>query len=100
MRRPVAFAAVIIVALLALGLPFLRISWGTDARALPATAQARQVTEVLNRDFPVNSTSPIEAVVTLAEPAGCRGAGGSTAYTGRPVPPGGRDGRGCHGGQR
>jgi trehalose monomycolate/heme transporter len=85
MRRPVAFAAVIVVALLALGLPFLRISWGgTDARALPATAQARQVTEALNRDFPVNSTSPIEAVVTLAEPAGGpAGQAALTAYTGR-----------------
>ncbi len=70
MRRPVAFVVVITVALLALGLPFLRITWGgTDARALPATAQARQVTEALNRDFPVNSTSPIEAVVTLPESA-------------------------------
>ena len=85
MRRPAAFAVVIIVALLALGLPFLRISWGgTDARALPATAQARQVTEALNRDFPVNSTSPIEAVVTLAEPAGGpAGQAALTAYTGR-----------------
>ena len=85
MRRPAAFAAVIVVALLALGLPFLRVSWGgTDARALPATAQARQVTEVLDRDFPVNSTSPIEAVVTLAEPAsGPAGQAALTAYTGR-----------------
>jgi len=33
MRRPVAFVAVITVTLLALGTPFLRISWGgTDAR--------------------------------------------------------------------
>jgi len=75
MRRPVVFVVVITLGLLALGLPFLRISWGgTDARALPATAQARQVTEALNRDFPVNSTSPVEAVVTLrtlaAGPAG------------------------------
>ncbi len=70
MRRPVAFVVVITLGLLALGLPFLHISWGgTDARALPATAQARQVTEALNRDFPVNSTSPIEAVVTLPSPA-------------------------------
>jgi trehalose monomycolate/heme transporter len=85
MRRPVAFAVVIILALLALGLPFLRISWGgTDARALPATAQARQVTEALNSDFPVNSTSPIEAVVTLTEPAGGpAGRTALTAYTGR-----------------
>ena len=85
MRRPVAFVVVITVALLALGLPFLRISWGgTDARALPATAQARQVTEALNRDFPVNSTSPIEAVVTLPGPAsGPAGHAALASYTGR-----------------
>jgi len=70
MRRPVVFVVVITLGLLALGLPFLRVSWGgTDARALPATAPARQVTEALNRDFPVNSTSPIEAVITLPVPA-------------------------------
>ena len=70
MRRPVAFAVVITIALLALGTPFLRISWGgTDARSLPSTAQTRLVTESLNRDFPVNSTSPIEAFVTLPAPA-------------------------------
>jgi RND superfamily putative drug exporter len=70
MRRPVAFVVVITIALLALGTPFLRISWGgTDARSLPATAQTRLVTETLNRDFPVNSTSPIEALVTLPGPA-------------------------------
>ena len=85
MRRPVAFVVVITVALLALGLPFLRISWGgTDARALPATAQARQVTEALNHDFPVNSTSPIEAVVTLPEPAsGPAGQAALASYIGR-----------------
>ena len=85
MRRPVVFVVVITVALLALGLPFLRISWGgTDARALPATAQARQVTEALNRDFPVNSTSPIEAVVTLPELAsGPAGQAALASYTGR-----------------
>ena len=85
MRRPVAFVVVITVALLALGLPFLRISWGgTDARALPATAQARQVTEALNRDFPVNSTSPIEVVVTLPGPAsGPAGQAALASYTGR-----------------
>jgi len=85
MRRPVVFVVVITFALLALGVPFLRISWGgTDARALPATAQARQVTEALNRDFLVNSTSPIEAVVTLPEPAsGPAGQAALATYTGR-----------------
>ena len=37
MRRPVAFAVVIVVVLLSFGAPFLRVSWGgTDARVLPA----------------------------------------------------------------
>ncbi|HYZ54764.1 MAG TPA: MMPL family transporter [Streptosporangiaceae bacterium] len=85
MRRPVAFVVVITIALLALGAPFLRISWGgTDARALPAAAQPRQVTEALNRDFPANSTSPIEVVVTLPGPAGSpAGHAALAAYTGR-----------------
>jgi RND superfamily putative drug exporter len=65
MRRPVAIAAVIVVVLLALGTPFLRISWGgTDARVLPAANSVRQVQEALATEFPANSTNPIEAVVT------------------------------------
>jgi trehalose monomycolate/heme transporter len=65
MRRPVAIASVIVIVLLALGAPFLRISWGsTDASALPATATARQVQDALTSEFPANSTNPIEAVVT------------------------------------
>jgi RND superfamily putative drug exporter len=85
MRRPVVLVVVITLGLLALGLPFLRVSWGgTDARALPATAQARQVTEALNRDFPVNSTNPIEALVTLRAPvASPAGRSALAAYTGR-----------------
>jgi RND superfamily putative drug exporter len=64
MRRPVAYAAVIVVVLLALGSPFLHISWGgTDARVLSSSSAPRIVTEALNRDFPGNVTSPIEAVV-------------------------------------
>jgi RND superfamily putative drug exporter len=85
MRRPVAFVVVITIALLALGTPFLRISWGgTDARSLPATAQTRLVTEALNRDFPVNSTSPIEALVTLpAQVTSPAGHAALAAYTQR-----------------
>jgi RND superfamily putative drug exporter len=65
MRRPVVYAAVIVVALLALGAPFLKISWGgTDARVLPASSTVRQVQEALNSDFPANSTAPVQAVVT------------------------------------
>jgi trehalose monomycolate/heme transporter len=67
MRRPLAYITVITIALLALAAPFLRISWGgTDARTLPATSTIRQVSEALDSEFPVNSTAPIEALITGA----------------------------------
>jgi RND superfamily putative drug exporter len=70
MRRPVAYIAVIVIALLALGSPFRAITWGgTDARALPAGSAPRVVTEALARDFPVNSTTPIEAIIRFGGPA-------------------------------
>jgi RND superfamily putative drug exporter len=79
MRRPVAIASVIVIVLLALGAPFLRISWGsTDASALPASSAARQVQGALTSDFPANSTNPIEAVVT-----GVTNQERLTAYTAR-----------------
>jgi trehalose monomycolate/heme transporter len=65
MRRPLVYATVITIALLALGAPFLRISWGgTDARTLPAASAIRQVSQALDTQFPVNSTAPIEALIT------------------------------------
>jgi trehalose monomycolate/heme transporter len=65
MRRPVAYVVVIVIGLLALGTPFLKISWGgTDATSLPATATVRQIQDVLDTDFPANSTDPIEVLVT------------------------------------
>jgi trehalose monomycolate/heme transporter len=67
MRRPLIYATVIVVGLLALGTPFLHISWGgTDARSLPAAASVRQVQQRLDSDFPANSTAPVEALVTNA----------------------------------
>jgi trehalose monomycolate/heme transporter len=75
MRRPVAYVAVITIGLLALGAPFLRISWGgTDASTLPAASTVRQVSEALNREFPVNSTAAIEALVTLPRSTGATAA--------------------------
>ncbi|HEY3958134.1 MAG TPA: MMPL family transporter [Streptosporangiaceae bacterium] len=69
MRRPVLYAVVIVAALLALGTPFLSVAWGgTDARVLPVSSQPYQVTEALNRGFPANATTPIEATVTLPGP--------------------------------
>jgi uncharacterized membrane protein YdfJ with MMPL/SSD domain len=70
MRRPLVYVTVIVIGLLALGAPFLRISWGgTDARTLPAASVVRQVSEALDTEFPVNSTAPIEALVTGARAA-------------------------------
>ena len=79
MRRPVVYVTVIVIGLLALGAPFLRISWGgTDARTLPAASTVRQVSQTLAGDFPVNSTAPIEALVTL--PRAGAGAAALDAY--------------------
>jgi trehalose monomycolate/heme transporter len=81
MRRPVLYVSVIVVVLLALGAPFLHINWGgTDARTLPAGAAVRQVTETLNRDFPANATSPIEAIVQM--PGSVTAPGQRTALSG------------------
>jgi uncharacterized membrane protein YdfJ with MMPL/SSD domain len=67
MRRPAVYATVIVLGLLALGTPFLRISFGgTDARTLPAASTVRQVSQALDSQFPANSTAPIEALVTGA----------------------------------
>jgi uncharacterized membrane protein YdfJ with MMPL/SSD domain len=71
MRRPVVYVTVIVIGLLALGAPFLHISWGgTDARTLPAASTVRQVSQVLDTSFPVNSTAPIELLVTQPPGAG------------------------------
>jgi uncharacterized membrane protein YdfJ with MMPL/SSD domain len=67
MRRPAVYATVIVIGLLALDVPFLRVSWGgIDARTLPAASTVRQVSEALDSQFPANSTDPIEALVTGA----------------------------------
>jgi uncharacterized membrane protein YdfJ with MMPL/SSD domain len=82
MRRPIAYIAVIVIALLALGSPFRSITWGgTDARALPSGSAPRVVAEALANDFPVNATTPIEAVVKFGGPAwvGWRGQGQQSA---------------------
>src|SRR5262249_53445099 len=70
MRRPIVYIAVIVIALLALGSPFRSITWGgTDARALSSGSAPRAVSEALASDFPVNATTPIEAVVKFNGPA-------------------------------
>src|SRR6266536_831249 len=74
MRRPVAYAAVIVVALLALGSPFRNVAFGgIDARALPAGTESRQVSQTLDRDFTRNATTAIAVVVSGAGAADLRG---------------------------
>jgi trehalose monomycolate/heme transporter len=85
MRRPVIYAVVIVAALLALGTPFLSVKWGgTDATVLSASSQPHQVADALNRDFPGNATSPIQAVVRLPGPVSAPAQRAAlAAYTGR-----------------
>jgi trehalose monomycolate/heme transporter len=65
MRRPLIYVTVIVIGLLALGAPFLRISWGgTGASVLPASSAVRQVSDELATEFPANSTAPVEVLVS------------------------------------
>jgi trehalose monomycolate/heme transporter len=83
MRRPVVYVTVIVIGLLALGAPFLHISWGgTDARTLPAASTVRQVSQTLDSSFGVNSTAPIEVLVTQPDgvATGAAGAAALAAY--------------------
>ena len=65
-QAPVAFVIVIMALLLALGSPFLRVTWGAPTlRACLPRPLPGSVTQTLARDFPGNVTAPIEALVTL-----------------------------------
>ena len=65
MRRPIVYAAVIGVLLVAFGAPFLSARWGgVDARMLPENAASRIASTTLEQDFPANATTPIDVVVT------------------------------------
>jgi RND superfamily putative drug exporter len=65
MRRPILYIIGTVALLLALGSPFLHITWGgVDSRVLPVGTEARVVAETLERDFARNATSPIQVIVT------------------------------------
>ncbi|HEY7046093.1 MAG TPA: MMPL family transporter [Jatrophihabitantaceae bacterium] len=69
MRRPGVFAVPVVAVLLVLGAPFLHVKWGgIDARMEPKSAESRQVSDVLLRDFPGSRTDAIEAAVSLDVP--------------------------------
>jgi RND superfamily putative drug exporter len=77
MRRPGPVAAAAAVALLALGLPFLRIEFtGVDASVLPQDRSARVVNDALRTEFPPGPTSPL----TVVAGAGEQGRDAAAAY--------------------
>jgi len=58
MRRPVAYILVIVVALMALGAPFLSAAWGSvDERVLPVSAPSRVAADLGTREFGGESAS-------------------------------------------
>ena len=71
MRRPFAVMAATVVVLVALGLPFLRVSFGgVDARALPAASEARVATDAAAAEFPRLAGESISVVVQDADAVG------------------------------
>ncbi len=71
MRRPGTFAVVSAAVMIALGVPFLGIKFtGVDATVLPKSASARQVSDVLQTQFPPNRTSPVYVAAEAPRSAG------------------------------
>jgi len=71
MRHAGKTAVVSAAALVALGVPFLGIQFtSVDAEVLPKTASARQVHDVLARDFAPNRATPIHLAVEAPAAAG------------------------------
>ncbi len=71
MRRPGLIALATAALLILIALPALRLTLApADARVLPSSSQARQVSEQLTHDYPVDAS---ETVTTIARaPAGAR----------------------------
>jgi RND superfamily putative drug exporter len=64
MRRPLLVAVSIITMLIIVGLPFLRVEWGTpDHRVLPEGDPAREAFEVLDEEFDSNEPLAFPVVV-------------------------------------
>ncbi|MGI8804064.1 MAG: MMPL family transporter [Solirubrobacteraceae bacterium] len=64
MRRPAATALLVTAALIAGGLPSLRLALApASALALPPSSETRQVAEALTRDFPSDGSQRITVVV-------------------------------------
>ncbi|GAA4185346.1 MMPL family transporter [Streptosporangium oxazolinicum] len=67
MRRPVVYGGVATAVLLLLGSPFLGLRLGVaDDRILPASAPARQTSDVIRAGFPAEETDALQIVSTGA----------------------------------
>jgi putative drug exporter of the RND superfamily len=74
MRRPVPIAAVVIVVLLGLGVPFLRIEFGLpDDRVLPADLSSRQVQDDIRTRFSSDEGRALQVVASGISDPGARG---------------------------
>jgi RND superfamily putative drug exporter len=71
MRRPIPIATVVIVVLLVLGSPFLRLELGRpDDRVLPASADSRQVSDLLRTEFDSREAGTLSVVAADTSAAG------------------------------
>jgi uncharacterized membrane protein YdfJ with MMPL/SSD domain len=71
LRRPGRMAILGAAIMIALALPAIGISFTTvDARALPTSASARQVSDALRDDFPLDRSEPV--VLAVEAPPGAR----------------------------
>jgi RND superfamily putative drug exporter len=72
MKRPVVVAVTVVAVLLVVGAPFLRVAFGqADDRALPTSAESRQVSETLRSEFAGNSGETFAVVIDgIGDPNG------------------------------
>ncbi|UYM04063.1 MMPL family transporter [Solicola gregarius] len=64
MRRPIPIATVVVVALLALGAPFLGLKLSSaDERTMPESASSRQVADTIRTDFESGEQNALSVVV-------------------------------------
>jgi uncharacterized membrane protein YdfJ with MMPL/SSD domain len=82
-RRPGAVALAASMLLITLGLPALGIRFNyADAKVLPTTAGARQVSDAMHAGFPPNRDSPVVLAVTGNAAAGAKVAKEAAAFPG------------------
>jgi RND superfamily putative drug exporter len=69
MRRPVLFGLLAVMALVALALPFSGLrTFSPDARIIPTSSPVRQGYDLIQQQFGVGATSPVQIVVQSSTP--------------------------------